>query len=117
MTPKGLTGDDFRRIALSFPGAIEGAHMGTVDFRAGRIFATLGYPDAAFGMIKLAPERQEMLVAAEPTIFQSVKGGWGANGATLLRLAACDEATATSALTAAWRGVASKTLLKAFDAT
>jgi hypothetical protein len=110
-----VTADDFRRIALSFPEAIESSHMGTVDFRAGRIFATLGYPDAAFGMVKLTPERQEMLVEAEPTIFQPVKGGWGAGGATLLRLEGCDEATATSALAAAWRGVASKTLLKAFD--
>lgn len=111
-----MTEGDFRRLALSLPGAVESSHMGTVDFRAGRIFATLGYPDAGFGMVKLTPERQEMLVAAEPAIFEPVKGGWGAKGATLLRLAACDEATATSALTAAWRGVASKTLLKAFDA-
>ena len=116
MTPKGVTGDDFRRIALSLPGAIESSHMGTVDFRVGWIFATLGYPDTSFGMVKLTPERQEMLIAAEPAIFQPVKGGWGKGGATLLRLEACDEATATSALTAAWRGVASKTLLKTFDA-
>lgn len=112
-----MTQDDFRRIALSLPGAVESSHMGTVDFRAGRIFATMGYPDAAFGMVKLTPERQEMLVSAEPAIFEPVKGGWGAKGATLLRLAVCDEATATGALTAAWRGVASKALLKVFDAT
>jgi hypothetical protein len=111
-----MTVDDFRRIALALPGAVESSHMGTVDFRAGRIFATLGYPDSDFGMVKLSPERQEMLIAAEPAIFQPVKGGWGAKGATLLRLTACDEATATGALTSAWRGVASKTLLKAFDA-
>jgi hypothetical protein len=108
--------DDFRRIALSFPGAIESSHMGTVDFRAGKIFATLGNPDADWAMVKLTPERQEMLVAAEPAVFVPVPGGWGRGGATRLRLVACDEATATSALTAAWRGVASKTLLKTFDA-
>ncbi len=111
-----MTADDFRRIALSLPGAIESSHMGTADFRAGRIFATLGYPDASFGMVKLTPDRQDMLVSAEPAIFQPVKGGWGVKGATLLRLSSCDEATAEGALTAAWRGVASKTLLKAFDA-
>ena len=111
-----MTDDDFRRIALSLPGAIESVHMGTVDFRVGRIFATLGYPDAAYGMVKLTPDRQDMLVAAEPAIFQPVKGGWGVKGATLLCLAACDAPTATGALTAAWRGVASKTQLKAFDA-
>jgi predicted DNA-binding protein (MmcQ/YjbR family) len=35
------TTDDFRRIALSFPGAQEGAHMGHADFRVGgKVFAT-----------------------------------------------------------------------------
>jgi len=33
---------DFRRIALSLEGVVEGSHMGASDFRVGgRIFATL----------------------------------------------------------------------------
>ena len=52
-----MTPDDFRRIALEFPEAVEGAHMGHADFRVrNRIFATL--PDDATGMVKLAPEQQ-----------------------------------------------------------
>jgi hypothetical protein len=48
--------DEFRRIALSMEGAVEGAHMGHPDFRAnGRIFATL-YPDGQSGMVKLTPD-------------------------------------------------------------
>jgi len=36
----------FRKLALSFEGASEGAHGGHADFRAGgKVFATLGYPD------------------------------------------------------------------------
>jgi hypothetical protein len=36
---------EFRRLALSLPAAVEGAHMGHADFRVGgRIFATLGHP-------------------------------------------------------------------------
>ena len=47
----------FRRIALALPGAVEGAHQGTADFRVGkRIYATLGYPDDAWGMVKLTSE-------------------------------------------------------------
>jgi len=39
-----MTGAQFREMALSFPEAVEAAHMGHPDFRvAGRIFATLGY--------------------------------------------------------------------------
>ena len=37
-----MDAEDFRRIALSMPGAEESSHMGAPDFRvAGRIFATL----------------------------------------------------------------------------
>ena len=106
-----ITQDDFRRLALSMPGAIESAHMGTVDFRCGRIFATLGNPDAAWAMVKLTPDQQEMRVAAEPAIFVLVPGGWGRGGATRLRLADCDETTARGALLDAWRNVAPKKLL------
>ena len=41
-------------------------------------------------MVKLAPEQQQMLVAAEPVMFIPVKGTWGLRGATLVRLAEVD---------------------------
>ena len=41
-----MTPNDFRRLALSFPESSEKSHMDHPDFRvAGRLFATLGYPD------------------------------------------------------------------------
>ena len=55
-----MTASGFRRIALGMKDASEGAHMGHPDFRVGgRIFATLGYPDAKWGMVALTPEQQE----------------------------------------------------------
>jgi len=108
--------DDFRRLALALPGVVEGAHMGTTDFRVGRIFATLGYPDARFGMVQLTRDLQEMLVAAEPAAFVPVKGGWGLKGATNVVLDAVDEATLKSALEQAWRLKAGKRLLAELDA-
>ena len=55
-----MTADEFRELALSLRGATESAHMNHPDFRAhGRIFATLGYPDATRGMVKLAPHDQK----------------------------------------------------------
>ena len=75
-----------------------------------RIFATL--LDAETGVVKLAPEQQEMIVAAEPTIFSALKGGWGNQGWTRVDLRSCDEATVKSALTMAWRNVAPKSLQK-----
>ena len=73
-----VNAEGFRRIALSMPEAVGAAHGGHPDFRVGkRIFATLGYTDAGFAMVKLTPEQQSMAVAAEPRIFLPVLGGWG----------------------------------------
>jgi hypothetical protein len=102
-----MTADDFRRIALALPGAAEHAHMSHPDFRVGkRIFATLFYRDPAWAMVKLNLEQRRLLTEAEPDIFAPVKGGWGKNGATLLRLDRADEATAASALRMAWGNLA-----------
>ena len=101
-----MTPAAFRKLALSFDGAIEGAHGGHADFRArGKVFATLGYPGKDWGMVKLAPEQQQMLVAAEPAMFVPVKGTWGLRGATSVRLGEVDTRTLRSALTMAWQNV------------
>src|SRR3954453_12872539 len=104
-----MSASHFRRAALALPGAVEGAHQRTADFRVKkRIFATLGYPDKAWGMVKLTPEQQSVLVEAEPEIFRPVPGGWGKGGATNVRLAKADPTTLKSALTLAWRNIAEK---------
>jgi hypothetical protein len=97
----------FRRVALGLPEVVEGAHQGHADFRLGnRIFATLGYPDDEWGMVKLTPEQQSVLVEAEPEIFRPVPGGWGRQGNTNVRLARADPVTLQSALTMAWQNIA-----------
>lgn len=106
---QAVTPADFRRLALALPGATEGAHRGHADFRIGtRIFATLGWPDEAWGMVKLTPDEQKVLVEAEPGVFERVPGGWGRQGSTQVRLETADEITLSSALAMAWRRAASK---------
>jgi len=103
----------FRQIALSLPDAVEGAHQGHADFRIGsRVFATLGYPDDAWGMVKLTPEQQSILVESEPEIFRPVPGGWGRQGSTNVRLAKADAVTLRSALTMAWENLKTKSPAK-----
>ena len=103
--------DRFRALALALPESVEGSHQGHADFRVRRrIFATLGWPDPAWAVVKLAPEEQALLVEAEPEVFVPVRGAWGRAGNTQLRLAAADEATAASALRMAWLGTAPKSL-------
>jgi hypothetical protein len=98
------TPDDFRRLALSFEGAEERSHVRHPDFRVkNKVFATLGYPDEAWGMVQLMPEQQEDFVALAPEAFQPANGAWGRQGSTLVRLEAVQPEVLENALTAAWR--------------
>src|SRR4051812_13985492 len=100
--------DDFRRIALSFEGAEEGAHMGHADFRVGgKIFATLGAPDAAWGMAALLPEQQEDFMSLSDA-FEPAAGAWGRGGSTLVKLDSVPDDLLEAALAAAWRKRAGK---------
>jgi hypothetical protein len=108
-----MTAEQFRKLALALPEAVEQAHMGHPDFRVrGKIFATLGYPDSGRAMVKLLHEQQDVLVSARPDVFEPVPGGWGKRGATYVTLRAADKATAYDALVMAWRNTAPKALLK-----
>ncbi len=122
-----MTPDDFRRLALSFPSAAEGEHMGHPDFRApppaarparpsagkaggarGPIFASLsgGEDGEARGMIKLPLDRQEALTAAHPDIFSPCAGAWGRQGCTNVNLPAARMAILRPAMAAAYRRAA-----------
>jgi hypothetical protein len=107
-----VTVSTFRRIALSLPEATEGCHMGHPDFRVrNRVFASLGVPDAGWGMVKLTPEQQDVLVGAEPAVFRPGAGAWGRRGYTHVRLASVDTTTLRSALAMAWRNTAPRGLV------
>lgn len=99
-----MTADDFRRIALSLPGAEESSHMGSPDFRVGgRIFATLAAQALGFGNLMLDLAQQSMFLQDSPDLFLPIQGGWGRMGMTHIRLAGADEEVLTGALRAAYR--------------
>jgi hypothetical protein len=98
-----MTVADFRRLALSLPGAEEGSHMGSADFRVGgRIFATLAHAAQGYGNLMLDPETQTAFLADAPELFLPVHGGWGRMGATHIRLAEATEAILAGALHTAY---------------
>ena len=108
-----MTPNKFRELALNFPEAIESAHMHHPDFRvAGKIFATLGYPNENSAMVKLSPEEQNEFVRTSPGVFTQVKGAWGRQGATNINLPVATIKIVREALTAAWRNIAPKRLSK-----
>jgi hypothetical protein len=110
-----VNADDFRTLALDLPEASESAHMGHPDFRVkGKIFATL-WPDADWGMVKLTPEQQGLVVEAEPDVFQPVKGAWGQRGCTSVYLPDAKKKSVRQALETAWRNSAPKRLLEQLE--
>jgi hypothetical protein len=95
---------DFRRIALSLPGAEESSHMGLPDFRVdGRIFATLASAKQGYGNLMLTLEEQTAFVEEMPKVFLPIPGGWGRMGMTHIRLAEASEDILYGALHAAWK--------------
>ncbi len=108
-----MRANDFRAIALSFPEAVEAAHVNHPDFRVGgKIFATLGYPDENWGVVKLTPDQQGDFIARDPEMFEAVKGAWGRRGNAQVYLPAAKIAIVRRALELAWRNTAPKRLLR-----
>jgi hypothetical protein len=106
-----MTADDFRKLALSFPEAIESAHMHHPDFRVrGKIFATLGYPSKDWAVVKLTPNEQKRFIQSDPKVFQPVKGAWGRHGNTNVYLPEAKIDSVREAVAAAWRNTAPKRL-------
>jgi hypothetical protein len=98
-------------MALALPETEERSHMNHPDFRvAGKIFATLGYPDKTRGMVKLSPEQQHYLSKDYPDAFVPVKGVWGRRGATHVILKAASKETLRKAIQSAWQNTAPKHL-------
>jgi hypothetical protein len=98
-----MTTDEFRRIALSLPGAEESSGLGYPNFRAGRkSFATI---ENAVAVIRLTRDQQASFMAVTPEMFAPASGGWGRLGSTIVRLEAADEAVLRDALSTAWRNV------------
>lgn len=99
-----MMAEEFRELALNLKGAEERSHMNHPDFRAhGRIFATMGYPDESFAMVKLRPEDQKHFVESHPQIFKPVKGAWGLQGSTSVMLAQAKREIVAQALDLAWQ--------------
>jgi hypothetical protein len=102
-----MTNNEFRAMALNLGGVKESSHMNHPDFRThGKIFATLGYPDASWGMVKLAPQDQKHFIELHPRVFSLAKGAWGLQGSTMIQLAQAEPDVLAQALDLAWQNSA-----------
>jgi hypothetical protein len=104
-----MTTDEFRKMALEIPTAVERSHMNHPDFRvAGKIFASLGVPDENWGMVNLTPEQQHTFIQKAPDVFKPCSGAWGRRGYTNVYLASAKASVVRPALDAAARNVGSR---------
>jgi hypothetical protein len=102
-----MTPEAFRSIAMGLPGAVESEHMRHPDFRFnGKVFATLGYPDKGWGMVKLSPVQQRHYLKKAPAVFDLASGAWGRSGSTVVRLSLAKKTVVRPAILAAFKNVA-----------
>jgi hypothetical protein len=97
-----MTPEAFRALALSFPRAQERSMLGSQEFRIkDKVFATLGWPEAGWAVIKLTPADQTRFLIACAGLSPE-PGGRGKRGVTRVRLAASQEDRLAPVLKAAW---------------
>ncbi|MGB8816944.1 MAG: MmcQ/YjbR family DNA-binding protein [Rhizobiaceae bacterium] len=100
---------DVARLASSLPEVEAKSHFDTPDFRVrNKIFASLKNDQIA--VVKLTPEQQDVMCAAEPKVFVALANSWGRQGWTQILLEKADEAVLLAGLQTAWRNVAPKRL-------
>ena len=110
-----MTGDEFRRAALSFPEAVEKETWGHPTFRVReKMFAAMS-TDGDSASVKASREAQSALVGAEPETF-SVPAYVGQHGWVGIRLERVDPTEAAELLDEAWRATAPKRVVAAYDA-
>jgi hypothetical protein len=110
-----MSADEFRQLALGFPGVAESAPLGVPEFRVRtRAFATLGHPEGERGTVKLTPAEQAEYVAADPHVFPA-KGARGQRGWTVVHLAEANTELLRAALVAAWRNAAPGPLVREYE--
>jgi hypothetical protein len=108
-----MDAEGFRRLALALPEVEEHDHFGRPSFRVrGKIFATL--VDERRTNLKLPREEHEALVASDPETFGTVT--WGRLIRTSVQLDRVAPDELAELVEEAWRSVAPKRVVAAFDA-
>ncbi len=111
---RAVNGDLTRRIALSFPEAVEKETWGHPTFRVrDKMFMGMA-ADGTSATVKATREAQAALIGSEPETF-SIPAYVGQHGWVAINLARVDDEELAELIEDAWRMTAPKRVVKAFD--
>ena len=100
-----ISNEVFRKMALSFAGAIELLHFYRASFRVNKkIFANL-LEKEQLAMLKLPLIEQSVFCAFDKMIIYPVPGGWGTKGATYVELKKVKKGMLKDAMTVAFNNI------------
>ena len=103
-----ITASTFRKLALTFPDAVELPHFEKTSFRVNKkIFSTLSEKEN-IAMVKLSPIDQSVFCDMNKGIIYPVAGGWGKQGATYIDLKKVKLKVLKDALSCAYELIAKK---------
>jgi hypothetical protein len=106
-----MTGDAARKLALSFPEAVEQETWGIPTFRVrDRIFMTMG-DDGRWVVVKATHEAQAALVGSEPDVY-SIPPYFGRHGWVGVALERIERGDLADLVAEAWRATAPRALVR-----
>ena len=110
-----MTSDEFRTMATALPGVEEGSSYGMRAWRCrGKALAGLWNDDETLGITVSVDEREMLMAAAPETFF--ITDHYRNYPRVLVRLGNVERGTLNRLLIQAWREVAPKKLIAAYDA-
>ena len=113
--PRGVTLATLRRLALTFPDAVEGTSYGTPAWKVrGKLFARL-HQNGEDVVVKLDFDERDFRLRANPKVFH-VSEHYANVEMMLVRLAAVNGVELRGLLEGSWRRCAPKWLIADFEA-
>lgn len=110
-----MTYEEFRHIALGFPGVEEGTSYGKPSFLVrGKFLTRVRREDASAVLTGIHIDEREMLMEAEPGTFH-ITAHYKDYPAVLARLETLHPGSLRNFLERRWREIAPKKLVKAYD--
>ncbi len=111
-----MTPEEVRSVVLGFPGATEGTSYGRPSFKVNdKFFTRLRAEDESLVLMGIDFDEREMLMEAEPGTFH-ITAHYKDYPSVLARIESLHPGSLRNFLERRWRKIATRAMVKAFDA-